>query len=130
MIGGQTTWLITIMVRLSSRRTKVFRPTQLPMRAPPDQLEKHGFERAVAVLGRQLDLVVEGAQPPAVDDADALAEPLHLFEVMRRHDDRHASGVDPREELPELDAQLDIQACGRLVEDEHLRPVDERARER
>ena len=64
-----------------------------------------------------------------VDDRDPLAEGVGLLHVVRREEDRLALAVEVAEDLPEVDAGLRVDARGRLVEEEHARPVRERARD-
>src|SRR5688500_18560946 len=67
-----------------------------------------------------------GDQPAVVDDADAVAELLGLLEIMGGEDDGDALGVEAADIVPELLAQLDVDARGRLVEDQDRRRMDHR----
>src|SRR5262245_2594903 len=67
--------------------------------------------------------------PAAVDDGDMPAQALGLLQVMGREDDRGAALVDLAQEAPHAAADLDVDARGRLVEDQELRLVHERARD-
>src|SRR5215469_2921350 len=120
---------MTIIVRFISRRTSAQRPTKLTTRAPADELEEDVLQRRVAVAGDERRLLFERHELAVIDDADAVAEHLDFFEVMRGHDDGHAAGIDATQELPQLETQFDVHARGRLVEDEQLRFVHECASE-
>jgi hypothetical protein len=68
--------------------------------------------------------VVAGAgrdDPAVVDERDPVAQLLGLFEVVRGEQDRRALGVDALDVLPQLEAQLDVDAAVGLVEDEQAR---------
>ena len=67
--------------------------------------------------------------PAAVDDRDVPAEALGFLEVVRRQDDRRALLVDLAQEDPHAAADLDVDARGRLVEDQEARLVHQRARD-
>ena len=63
---------------------------------------------------------------PAADDRDPLREVVGLLEVVRREQDRQLLlAGKPLELVPHRRARLRVEAGGRLVEEEHLRPVDE-----
>ena len=66
---------------------------------------------------------------PAADQRDLLAERLGLLEVVRREQDRRPLLVQAADVAPELVAQLDVDAGGRLVEDHEARLVQQRAGE-
>ena len=53
-----------------------------------------------------------------------------LFQIVRRQEDREPVGVERAQPVPELEAQLDVDAGRRLVENQQLRLVDQRARQR
>src|SRR5439155_9760087 len=55
---------------------------------------------------------------------------LRLVEIRRRHDDGQSARQELGEEFPELAARYGVNAGGRLVEQQELRLVYERARER
>src|SRR5436190_18971526 len=62
-----------------------------------------------------------------VDDADVIRL-LGLLEVVRRQEDRRAAlPADRREVLPERPPARDVETRGRLVEEQHLRAMDEAA---
>jgi hypothetical protein len=66
----------------------------------------------------------------AIDDRDGGRKPIRFFEVMRREQDRH--GVFVRESFdlpPERSAHLGIETRRRLVEEEHLRVVQQAERD-
>ena len=62
-----------------------------------------------------------------VEDRDPLAERVGLLHVVRREQDRQPVPVEVAEDPPEVDSRLRVDPRGRLVEEEHLRPVGERA---
>ena len=62
-----------------------------------------------------------------VDDRHAVAEPLGLFHVVRREENRAAGGLVGGDPLPELEAALRIQARRRLVEKQDLGVAGQRA---
>src|SRR5471032_1697657 len=98
--------------------------------APPDKAEENVLKRSRAMACHQRHLVLERDEPAFVDDADALAEHLHFFEIVRRHENRHAVGIDRAQEIPQFESQLHVHAGRGLVEYEQSRTMDERARER
>ena len=59
-----------------------------------------------------------------------LVAAIRLVHDVAGDEDRRAGGGEAPEVGPELDAQRRVDADGRLVEEEHLRLVHERARER
>ena len=64
-----------------------------------------------------------------VDDRDARAELLELGEDVAADEDRLAERPQLAEELAQLDAGPRVETGGRLVEEQHLRVVDERVGE-
>src|SRR5215213_6027681 len=94
-----------------------------------DQLQVRVLEARDAVRVGELPARPLGDDPAVVDERDPVAQLLGLFEVVRREQDRRALGVDPLDVVPELEPQLDVDARGRLVEDQQPRPVHQRARE-
>jgi hypothetical protein len=66
-----------------------------------------------------------GDQPAAVEDRDALAQGLGLFQVMGGEEHGGALGVEAAHQCPELLAQLHVDPCGGLVEHQDPRPVDQ-----
>lgn len=65
----------------------------------------------------------------AVDDGDALGEPVGLFEVVRGEQDGQALVAgEARDLVPHRGAGLRVEAGGGLVEEEDLGPVDEAER--
>ena len=61
----------------------------------------------------------------AVDDRQAVAELVGLFEVLRREEDRRALAVDPPHLLPDGEPAGRVEAGRWLVEEEDLGPVHE-----
>ena len=76
------------------------------------------------VLARPL-----GDDLAVVDEGDPVAELLGLLDVVGRQQDRRPLLVDPLDVVPELEPQLDVDAGGRLVEDQQPRPVHHRPRQ-
>ena len=68
-------------------------------------------------------------QPPVINDADALAKRLGFFEVMRRVENRRARRAQAADEFQNVQPRLRINAHGRLVEQQQLRPMQQRAAE-
>ena len=69
-------------------------------------------------------------QPPLVDEQHLVAEAPRLAEVVRRHDDLGARGVERLDHGLDLARRARIEARGRLVEKQHLRMQRPGARER
>ena len=67
---------------------------------------------------------------PVVHDDEPVAQLLGLVHVVRREDERHALPLQAVEPLPDDVPRLRVEAGRRLVEQQHLRLVDERARDR
>ena len=66
---------------------------------------------------------------PGVDDRQPLAELVRLLEVLRGQEDRRPRLVDAADLLPDGQPGGGVESGGGLVEEEHLRPVHERAGE-
>ena len=64
-----------------------------------------------------------------VDEGDFVAELLGLLDVVGRQQDRRPLLVDPLDVVPELEPQLDVDAGGRLVEDQQPWAVHHRPRQ-
>ena len=69
-------------------------------------------------------------QGTVVDDGEARGEPLGLVHEMRRQQDRLALAQELPQPVPDKMPRLRVEPGRRLVEDQELRVVDERARER
>src|SRR6185503_6072713 len=82
------------------------------------------------VLGDQRARRALGDDPALVHDREAMAQALGLFHEVRGEDERLAFLRQAPQPLPDQVARLRIEAGGRLVHEDHLRIVDERARER
>src|SRR6185437_10832194 len=71
---------------------------------------------------------VEGDDLSEVHDRHAIAEPLGLFEVVRREDDRHLLAVSQAgDDIEQLVPDPRVEPHGGLVEEEHARTGNERA---
>ena len=78
-------------------------------------------------LGGRADLL----DPPVVEHGQAVAHRQRLLLVVRHVDERDADLLlDPLELDLHLLAQLEVERAERLVEQQHLRAVDDRAGER
>ena len=78
-------------------------------------------ERARRALGDDL---------PVVHDDEAVAELLGLVHVVGREQKRHTLPLEAVEPVPDDVTRLRVEAGRRLVEEQHLGLVDERARDR
>ena len=90
-----------------------------------NRLDRRTADARLQLVGRPL-----GHDLAVVDDPDAVGEDVGLLEVLGRQEDGDA--VLARQSLdllPECGAALDVQAGGRLVEEEDPRGVDERQRQ-
>ncbi len=74
----------------------------------------------------QLGRRVEGDDATLVDDRHPVAEEVGLLHVVRGEQDRLAVDVEVAEDLPQGDPALRVESGGRLVEEQHLRPVHDR----
>src|SRR5262245_21465622 len=72
---------------------------------------------------------VDGEQAAALNQGDAIAS-IRLVHVRRRDDGGQAVGSQAPQQIPELAARDRIHAGRRLVEEQDLGPVDQRAAER
>ena len=83
--------------------------------------------RMLVDLGGRADLL----DPALVEDGQPVAHRQRLLLVVRDVDERDPELLlDPLQLDLELLAQLEVERAERLVEQERLRPVDDRARER
>ena len=80
----------------------------------------------LAELAHQLGLVLDQDDLALVDHADAVGHFLGFLDVVRGEDDGHAGGAQIAHHLPHVLAQFDVDAGGRLVEEQDLRLVRER----
>src|SRR5262245_42009395 len=81
-------------------------------------------------LGAELVERSDGGDAPLGNDRHALAQPLDLIEQVRAQENRHALGLTLLEELVQTAGRERIETARRLVENQELRLVDERAHER
>src|SRR5688572_8718641 len=82
------------------------------------------------VLGDQRAWRAFGDDATAIHDREAMAEPLGLFHEMRGENERLALLRKPSQPLPDQVPGLRVEPGGRLVHEDELRIVDQRARER
>ena len=73
--------------------------------------------------------VAAGDDAAAVDDDDVVGEALGFVEVLRGQQQRGAAVDERVEDLPQLGARPRVESRRRLVEEQHLRPGDERGGE-
>ena len=77
------------------------------------------------------DLALERVRRPlrddhsVVDDREPVGERVGLLEVMRRQEDGRAVLAEGADLVPHAGACLGVETGGRLVEEQHLRPVDD-----
>ena len=84
------------------------------------------MDRVAAQLALQRVRRAAGDDPPAVDDRELGGQPVGLLEVVRGEQDRHALLAGEALDLrPHLGARLGVEAGGGLVEEQHLRAVDQ-----
>ena len=80
----------------------------------------------LAELLHQRGLLLDQDQLALVDDADAVGHLLGLLDVVGGEDDGDAALAQPAHQLPHVAAQLDVDAGGRLVEEQDLGLVRQR----
>ncbi len=78
----------------------------------------------------QLERRALGDDHALVHDHQSVAELLGLVHVVRGEDHRHALLLEPEEPVPDDVACLRVEAGRRLVEQQHLGPVDQGPRDR
>ena len=85
-----------------------------------------GDARALADDLHQLLVGADGDHLAVVDDADAVAELLRLGHVVRRVEDRHPLVAEREDAVEDRPPALRVDPHRRLVEVEHLGPVQQR----
>ena len=83
-------------------------------------------ELLLAELLHERGLLLDHDQLALADDADAVGHLLGLVDVVRGEDDGDARVAQAPHQRPHVAAQLDVDAGGRLVEEEDLGLVRER----
>ena len=78
-------------------------------------------EQLIAQLGRPAD-----GTKGRVQDRDAVAEPLSLFEAVRGEEDRDATLAEVVDQVVDVAGGDRVQAGGRLVQEQHLRVAEQR----
>ena len=92
----------------------------------PDRLLQGETDRPPRMPRDQLLLVLDHEQPAVLDHADAVGELLGFLEIVRGQHDGRAAFRELAHVRPEIASQLDVDARGRLVEEEHRRIVHQR----
>ena len=87
------------------------------------QLDRHVL---AAHAAHQRRLLLDEQDAAAVDHRDAVGHRLGLLDVVGGEDDRRAAGAQVAHDVPHALAELDVDPGGRLVEEQHLRPVRQR----
>ena len=105
-----SSWPSSVSWTPAGKRSSV----DLPRRVALDQLARRA-------LGDDLRLV---------HDDEPVAELLGLVHVVRREDEGHAALLEPVQPVPEEVARLRVEARRRLVEEQQVRLVDQRPRDR
>ena len=82
------------------------------------EVDLEAAQRPLLEIGDRLDR----EQATLSDDADPVAQVLHLGQLMRRDEDGAALGAGLLAEVLELELDEGIQARGGLVEDDQVRP--------
>src|SRR3712207_4998543 len=93
----------------------------------PDHLQVDLFYARRPVTLFELRAGSLGGDRTAVYERYLLAQRLRLLQVMRREQDGEPAVVELPDVAPQLVAQLHVHPGGRLVQEEHLRVVHERA---
>ena len=70
-----------------------------------------------------------GDDPAAVEQRDPVGQPVGLFEVLRRQEDRHTVGDQPSDHVPHHPAAPGIESGRRLVQEDDPRVAHEGHRE-
>jgi hypothetical protein len=91
-------------------------------------LQLHG-QLLLAELAHQFVLVFDEHELAAENDADAVGHFLGFLDVVGGQQDRHAAFAQRIDQLPHVAAQLDVDAGGRLVEEQDARLVRQRLRD-
>ena len=79
-----------------------------------------------AELAHELRLVFDQNDLALADHTDPISHFLGFVDVMRGQDDCDASRLERAHQLPHVASQLDIDAGGRLVEEQDLRLMRQR----
>ena len=66
---------------------------------------------------------------PPVDDGHAVAECLRLLDIVRCEEDSHATLCDLAHEIPDMPPDLRVERNRRLIEEEHLRAMNQGTRD-
>ena len=99
---------------------------QIPLGALGRAVGEPDLEVRLADLGLQRRRRALGDDLAAGDDPDPVGELVGLLEVLGGEEDGRALAVERRDLLPDRLAADRVEAGGRLVEEQHLRLVDER----
>src|SRR3954469_5148948 len=115
----------------SRRASSVEDIHELPCSILTGQSEEDLLEAARARLRPSAQLVHGAARAhlSALDDTDAIAHRFRDFEGVRGHHDRVSTPRVLAEEILENACRLRVESHHRLVDDDHLGPMHERARD-
>ena len=95
-------------------------------RGRPVAVGQLDLDRVAAQLALERVRRAAGHDPPAVDDRELRRQPVGLLEVVRGQQDRHALlAREPLDLRPHLGARLGVEPGGGLVEEQHLRAVEQ-----
>jgi hypothetical protein len=95
------------------------------------EIDEGVVQRGRATLGFELRRRARGDHTAVIHSSEPV-ETLRLFHISRRNDDAHVRSACPDsvDQLPKLAARERVDACRRLVEDQQVGVVDERAAQR
>ncbi len=83
---------------------------------------------AAMILQKRLHFAIR-LQFALIEDGDAIASVLHVFQAMTTHDDRFAQPAQIADQIFHPTSAKRIEAGGRLIEDDEIGIVDERLRQ-
>ena len=89
-------------------------------------VDGHRHDRHRAVPAHQRRRRADVDEPAVVDDRHAVAQPLGLFHQVGGQEHGLAAGAHAAHQFPDGAAGLRVESGGQLVEEHHLRVVDER----
>jgi hypothetical protein len=89
----------------------------------------HDLDPLAADLGLERIRGAAGDDPAVIDDRDRVGQGVGLLEVLGREQDRGAGPHPGADRVPQRQPAARVEAGGRLVEEEHPRSADQRARQ-